>query len=214
MKFQTLLSMVPDCGLFRSGSILAGSEDPHGVRRQLSRWVRSGRIVQLRREVYLVPPPHRIVSPHPFLIANTLRRASYVSLQSALSYHGMIPEHVPVVTSVTGGRPEEVDTPTGHFQFRHVAAARFFGFREWEVTSGQTVRIATPEKALVDLLYLTPGSEDPGYLEELRIELPGGFDIESLGEMAEAMKSPKVGRAVVRLADIWRRKAGDETTLD
>ena len=49
------------------------------------------------------------VSAHPFVVANALKKASYVSLQSALSHYGMIPEYVPVTTSVTTRRPEEVE---------------------------------------------------------------------------------------------------------
>lgn len=51
--------------------------------------------VQLRRKLYALATPWRRVHPHPFLIANELHHPSYVSLQSALAYHGMIPEAVP-----------------------------------------------------------------------------------------------------------------------
>ena len=101
------MTKIPSTGLFRTGDILAGEKNPQDVRRQLDRWVKAGKITQLRREVYLLQKPYRTVSPHPFLTANLLRRASYISLQSALSHYGMIPEHVPVVTSVTGGRRDD-----------------------------------------------------------------------------------------------------------
>ena len=55
------------------------------MRRQLDRWVKSGRLIQLRRGVYSVAPPYQADAPHPFLLANHLRKSSYVSLQSALS---------------------------------------------------------------------------------------------------------------------------------
>ena len=68
----------------------------------------------------------------------------------------MIPEHVPVVTSVTGGRPEELAPPAGRFLFRHIKRSGFFGFWEIAIAPDPRVRIATPEKALADLLYLPP----------------------------------------------------------
>lgn len=214
MKFDSLLLRVPPTGLFRSGEILAGEPNPKTVRRQLDRWVKSGKILQLRREVYLVKKPYCASPPHPFMAANFLRRASYVSLQSALSYYGMTPEHVPVVTSVTGGRPEEVNTPLGRFFFRHVQSRIFFGFIESEIAPGQTVRIATPEKALADLLYLTPACDERAFLEELRVERPEPFRPEAFMTVVENMQSKKVERAITLLFDHWEEEALYETTLD
>lgn len=214
MKFDSLLSQLPPTGLFRTGDILAGESDPSAVRRQLDRWVKSGKVAQLRRGVYQLQKPYCASPPHPFLAANVLRRASYVSMQSALSHYGMIPEHVPVVTSITGGRPEELETPMGRFHFRHVQSRNFFGFLEREIVPGQSVRIATPEKALADLLYLIPGSDQADYLEELRLERPEGFDPAALTVTAEQMGSAKLKRAVARLMQHWEEEAMYETTID
>ena len=96
MQFGDLLATVRDLPVFRSSFLLAGNRDPADVRRQLARWTRAGRVVQLRRNVYLLGQPWRRIEPHPFVVANALQRPSYVSLQSALAYHGMIPEAAPV----------------------------------------------------------------------------------------------------------------------
>lgn len=184
------------------------------MRRQLDRWVKSGKVIQLRRKVYLLNKPYRDSLPHPFLTANLLRRSSYVSLHSALSYYGIIPEHVPVVTSVTGGRPEQVHTPLGKFEFRHMQGRNFFGFEEKEVAVNQMAWIATPEKALADLLYLTPRSDRADYLEELRLEIPDTFDKEALMETVGIMRSPKVRRAADVLCKRWEKEANYETTID
>ncbi len=110
-----------------------------------------GRLLQLRRGVYVFSEPFRKVEPHPFLRANGLKAASYVSFQSALAFHGLIPEHVPVVTSATAGRPEELKTGLGIFLFRHIKAELFAGFRREKVAERQQALVATPEKAPVDL---------------------------------------------------------------
>lgn len=214
MEFPSLLARLPPTGLFRTGDILAGEKKPEAVRRQLDRWVKSGKVIQLRREVYLLNKPYRQSFPHPFLMANLLRRSSYVSLHSALSYYGIIPEHVPVVTSVTGGRPEQVLTPVGQFHFRHVLSRNFFGFSEKEVAVNQTAWIATPEKALADLLYLTPRSDETVYLEELRLEIPNTFDKHALMETCRIMRSSKVQRAVALLFKLWEKEADHETLID
>lgn len=203
MKIEELADRVPNNGLFRSGQILSGYRRPTHVRRQLDRWVKSGRVLQLRREVYLLRKPYVSSSAHPFAAANTLKKASYVSLQSALAHYGMIPEFVPVTTSVTTGRPEECDTPMGRFQFRHIKTDRFFGFEEVEIAPQQLVLIASPSKALVDLLYLTPHSDNPDYLRQLRLHEPEGFDRDALESVVERMGSLKVKRAIRRIIRLW-----------
>jgi len=100
----------------------------------------------------------------------TSRRTSYVSLESALSYYAMIPEYVPATTCITTGRPEELSTPCGRMIFKHVSQGRFFGFRETDLNRDQSALLASPPKAVVDLLYLTPRSDDESYLSELRME--------------------------------------------
>jgi hypothetical protein len=66
MKFSDLLRIVGDEPLFETGLLLAGDEDPRNVRRQLSRWVENGRLIQLRRGLYTLAAPFRKAKPHPF----------------------------------------------------------------------------------------------------------------------------------------------------
>jgi len=203
MKIEELADRVPSNGLFRTGQILSGHRQPAHVRRQLDRWVKSGRVLQLRRSVYLLQKPYVSSAAHPFAVGNALKKASYVSLQSALAHYGMIPEYVPVTTSVTTGRPEECDTPIGRFQFRHISTARFFGFEEMEIAPDQQVLIASPSKALVDLLYLTPRSDNPDYLRELRLNEPESFDRDALDAVVEQLGSSKVERAIRKVIELW-----------
>ncbi len=207
MNFQGLLLRVAETPLFTTSYLLAGQTSPEGVRRQLDRWVKAGKVLMLRRGVYAVAAPYHQARPHPFVVANALRRGSYVSLQSALAFYGMIPEHTPVTTSVTTGRPEQLNNAVGRFIFRHVKGALFRGFIEREVAPGQRALIATPEKALVDLLHLTPGSDTPAYLEELRATPVPQLDIARLREMAERSASRKVQRAVERLCGLWQHES-------
>jgi hypothetical protein len=119
----------------------------------------------------------------------------------------MIPEYVPTTTSITTGRPERFDTPLGRFEFRHTAKQLFNGFQEIEIAPGQPILIASPEKALVDLLYLTAGSDAEAWLRELRVAPHARFTDESvLKDAAAASASKKVLRAVTRLIDLWRKE--------
>jgi hypothetical protein len=204
MKFDRLLEIVGDEPLFEAGLLLAGDTDPADVRRQLCRWVEAGRLYQLRRGLYSLAPPFQRVRPHPFLIANSLVRGSYVSLQSALAYYGLIPESVPVTTSVASGRPGRWATPLGVYDFRHLRKDLLTGYRRILLAEGQEALVATPEKALLDLLYLEPGADSQGYLDELRLQHLDGLNIAELHRLAHEAGKPKLLRAanlVARLAE-------------
>lgn len=159
------------------------------------RWGKSG----LRRGLYVLGKPYRKIEPHPFLVANHLRRGSYVSFQSALAYYDLIPEHVPAVTSATTGRSETVNTPMGSFIFRHLKAGMLSGCRQVQIADRQQAVIATPEKALVDLLYATPASDSDGYIEELRLQNMESIQVNKLNNEAKTVGSRKVMRAVEKM---------------
>lgn len=210
MDFRELLVLLDDRNVFTTGFLLAGQSNPAHVRRQLDRWVKRGKIIMLRRGVYVLAQPYASQKDHPFVLANAMRKSSYVSLQSALAHYGMIPEFTPVTTSVTTSRPEEIVTPLGRYIFRHVQRRMFFGMREIEVAPGQIARMATPEKAVIDLLYLTPRSDEMAYLEELRLEPSDHLNVKDLRETAIRCGSAKVIRAVEKLVALWKKQGWEE----
>ncbi len=195
MEFADLLKIVGDLPLFRGSLLLAGDLDPADVRRQLSRWKASGKVIQLRRNLYVLAPPWRRVEPHPFLVANELHGPSYVSLQSLLAYHEMIPEAVPVTTSVTTGRPMGFRTALGQYTYRHLGPGAFFGYRRLRVLGDQEALVAEPAKALLDLAYLTPEGERAGHLESLRLEEFDQIGEDQLVAYVRRWAKPKVQRA-------------------
>jgi len=199
MKWESLLALVANEPVFPSAMLLAGDVSASQMRLQLSRWVRAGRLLQLRRGLYTLAPTWRKVEPHPFLAANRLQRGSYVSLQSALAFHGVIPEHVPTVTSVGPGRPEAVRNSLGTFQFSRLAEGLLFGYSKVGVAPGQSAFVASPEKALLDLVHLTTGADSADFLRELRLQNPAAFCLSTLTELAERSGKPKLIRAA-RLA--------------
>jgi predicted transcriptional regulator of viral defense system len=101
------------------------------------------------------------VRPHPFLVANRMVRGSYVSLQSALAYYSLIPEYVAVTTCVTTARPARWETPLGAYVFRDIKPDLFYGYLRIDLGGGQHAFVASPEKALLDLVYLQPGGGAP-----------------------------------------------------
>lgn len=208
MDFECLLELVGDEPVFETALLLAGKVNPDIVRLQLTRWTNSGRVYQLRRGLYAIAPPYQKVKPHPFLIANRMQRASYVSGQSALAFYGLIPDTVQATLSITAGRPERLETPLGVFEFRHIKPDLLRGYRMLALhgpkTAEQNALVATPEKALLDLVYLQPGGDQPAYLRELRLQNLERLDLDELRRQAEIFNTPKLCRAVnaiIRLAE-------------
>jgi predicted transcriptional regulator of viral defense system len=202
MEFYDLLEIVQEEPVFDTGLLLTGNADPREIHRQLSRWKQSGKIYQLRRGLYSLAPPYQKVHPHPFLVANRLVSASYVSLQSALAYYGMIPEYVPVTTSATTSRPARWETPFGIFDFRHIQIAFFDGFRMVDLGEKQQAFVATPEKALLDLIYLEPGGDAIDYLAELRLNNLDQLDWQRIERLARKIEKPKLLRALAIIQDL------------
>lgn len=202
MTWLELLAKVASEPVFPTGFLLVGEVNRANLSRQLSRWVNDGRLLQLRRGWYVLAEPFRKVQPHPFLLANRLKKASYVSLQSALAEYGLIPEHVPAVTSVTTGRPEELRTPLGTFLYSHVQPAWFHGCTRRDLGGGQTAFVATPEKALLDLIYLTPGADELDYLRELRLQNLERLNPDTLRHLAARSGRAKLRRAVEHLLEL------------
>ena len=195
MEFDRLLELIGAEPVFETAILLAGNVNPDNIHVQLSRWTKSGRIYQLRRGLYAIAPPYQKIKPHPFLIANRLQRASYVSTQSALAFYGMIPDTVQVTGSVTTGRPERIQTPLGIFEFRHIKPNLLQGYRMTDL-SGQQALVATPEKALLDLIYLHPGGDTLEYLRELRLQNLDRLTPDNLRKQSDIFDTPKSRKAV------------------
>jgi predicted transcriptional regulator of viral defense system len=213
MDFEHLLELVGDDPVFDTALLLAGKVNPQAIRVQLARWTKNGLVHQLRRGLYMIAPPYQKVKPHPFLVANRLQRASYVSGQSALAFYGLIPEVVPVTLSVTAGRPERLDTLLGVFEFRHVRPGLLRGYRMTDLGLSQQALVATPEKALLDLVYLQPGGDKLNYIHELRLQNLERLDPDVLHRQAEAFNTSKMYRAVETIAHLAQSAEQEYETL-
>jgi hypothetical protein len=125
---------------------------------KISEMIRSGELLALRRGLYVPGPELDLPIPDLFLVANHLRGPSYISLESALSHWGLIPERVHEISSVTIKTTKTYDTPIGRFSYEHLTTPYFsFGIRSVRLTEFQTALIASPEKALCDKIILTSG---------------------------------------------------------
>lgn len=206
MKFNELLDLVADQPLFETGLLLSGEVDPNDVRRQLSRWVSTRKLKQLRRGLYMLAPPYQKISAHPFLIANFLMPGSYVSMQSALAYYGLIPEYAARTWSMTTARPAQWD---GGFHFQHLAPHLFFGYQRVKLPQEQSAFVAIPEKAILDLTHLTPNADDIDYLRQLRLQNLDQLNLQKMDEFARRAGKPKWRRVAEQISRLAHEDSAD-----
>ncbi len=209
MKFDELLKKAGELSCF-STRFLAAGENLSQIRLQLARWVNDGRLIKIHKGLYTFAEPYRKIKPELFSIANSLKTPSYISLQSALSRLGLIPEFVPVTTSITTSRPQVIVTPLGRFEYRHVKKNLFWGYHKLELSEKQEAFVANPEKALLDLVYLTPGGEREEFLRELRLQNFSILNRDILRQYSGKFDSSKIKRALNNIETIIDEGEGIE----
>jgi hypothetical protein len=125
---------------------------------KINELVRQETLIPLKRGIFIPGPSLYLDPPEPFLLANHLNGPSYISMETALSHWGMIPEKVFEISSATVGRSASYSTPIGRFSYSHLALPYYsFGQQQVTLTENQAVLIATPEKALCDKIVTTSG---------------------------------------------------------
>jgi len=204
MKFEQLLLLARNWPIIDTRALLTLGEDTQQLSVQLARWVAQKKILSLRRGLYLLTEAYRKHEPAPEVLANLLVTPSYVSLERALAVHGVIPESVPRVLSVTTRRPCALKTPVGEFVYRYVQPALFFGFVEMSL-GGAIALVARPEKALLDLVHLSRGEYSDARIEELRLQNLDALDPARLQAYAARFR-PRVRRFSERLLSILEQE--------
>lgn len=148
-------------GLRRHGLVLFSTRDaavlfPHQngqvLSLQLHQWCRKGWLRRLKRGLYEIAYPEPFVLPDLY-VANRLYDPSYVSLETALSYYQIVPEVAAQVTSITPKPTRRFKNTHGLFTYCTVRPAAYAGYALIRV-QGQVIRVAEPEKAVVDRLYM------------------------------------------------------------
>ncbi len=203
MKFDELLDRFNGEAYFDYASVaLLFPEGDESIRTALYRFRKSARLLELRRGLYAFAERYRKIPLTGPVVAGALYPPSYLSERWALSFHGVIPEKTVTYTSVTPRTTKIFDNAWGHFTFRTLASALFTGFAI-ETIIGAPVRIATPEKALLDLWHLEEGEWTETRMESMRFEA-GAIELEKLVASAESSGIPRLRRA----AGAWVRYAG------
>lgn len=152
------------------------------TRNQLSRWTKKGKLVSLRKGLYAFHPEEVASAPEILYVANRLYEPSYISMEYALSLYELIPEYVPVVTSVTTRKTMAFNNALGQFSYQQVVPSAFRGFRQEKQEHDRQVFVAEPEKAVLDFLYLNRSK----FREDFEGALIDSFRFQNLGTLDPA----------------------------
>ena len=131
-------------------------EASEGARKQLiHRAANAGEILRLKRGLFLLDKVFRRSDLHPFALAAVLHSPSHISLETALWHHGLIPEALYQISSVTVSRSRSFSTPVGVFSFDRVPSSTpRAGVEATRLENGEWAFIASPLRALADAVYL------------------------------------------------------------
>ena len=180
---------------------------------RIRRMVDDGEIVRVKKGLYVFGAPFRRQPIVREYLANLIYGPSYVSLESAMSYHGLIPERVEAVTSVTLGRSHTFETPFGAFTYLGLPRNRYIVGAGIATTGSVRFIIASPEKALADKVWsdkrlsgTTVGEFGDYLFDDLRIDetMLRNFNSDRLEEISRAYGSTKIANLMRFVTKIKR----------
>ena len=196
-------------------TLLSCLEDYAHPRDKISDLLRKGVVVRVKKGLYVFGEEYRRKPYSREILANLIYGPSYISLDYALQFHGLIPERVEAVTSVTTGRARRFETPVGLFTYRPIPLEGFRnGMDQMETGDRRNFLMATPEKALADKLYDDRGTgistqkQLENYLEKnLRIEMAAikELNAEKLDQIARNYRSRKLRLLANLIGQMSRR---------
>jgi predicted transcriptional regulator of viral defense system len=195
MQYQVLKEQLKDFSVFSMSDIRKIDQKFYPSR--LSQWQEKGYIKKLRRGYYVFADTS-LNEEKLFLIANHLYSPSYVSLESALSYYGLIPEGVYSITSVGTKKTARFQTPVADFVYRNIRPQLLFGYHLKKI-AGQGYKIAEIEKAVLDYLYLNPHIVREADFHEWRFNSEEFILHADIGKLREYAKSSYRKSFCVRL---------------
>ena len=179
--------------------------NPDFDRNNFVRWVKKGLLLRLRQGYYTFPE-YKSKPDFTLFFANRIYRPSYISLHTALAFYGIIPEAVVQITSVTSLKTASFQNEFGEYVYKSIRKELMFGYDIKPIANGQSLQLALPEKALLDILYLYPFYNTKQEMEDLRLDedfLMDELDHQRLKDYLLKFKSKALQKRVELLKDTY-----------
>jgi len=166
---------------------------------QLFQWQNKGYIKKLIKGKYIFSE-QEINEGILFLISNELLHPSYISLETALLWYGIIPEGVYEITAISTKTTVDYKTDIANFSYKHLKNSGFFGYEIHKIErNGREYKIASIEKAIVDYFYLHKDLNSNSAIEGLRFNsevIVNDVDFDKLLEYAELMQNKALSKRI------------------
>ena len=202
MKWDLFYEKVQDMPVIET-KMLRLLFDNKNIELQLNRWIKQGKIIQLKRGFYILEENYRKLDVFEPYIASILKSPSYISLEKALEMHHLIPDVVFSITSVTTKqRPAEFVSRIGRFKYSSIKKEYFWGYHTIELDD-QKGYLADPEKALIDLFYFKQKRISIEYIQSLRLQNIELLKLDKLERYAVKLDVSFVNRAVSELEKLY-----------
>ncbi len=203
MNFIQFRERLFEVGCFNLQQVYAWH--PDFDRNNLTRWIKRGMLLRLRQGWFAFP--ECLKQPdYAHYVANRIYQPSYISLHTALSFYGVIPEAVVQITSVSTLKTAEFRNAFGEYSYKNIKSSLMFGYEPRQMEDGKRLLFATPEKALLDLLYLYPFYNNANEMEELRLDedfMADELDCRQLEEYLGRFENKALERRVKTLLKIY-----------
>lgn len=162
---------------------------------QIAFWVKKGYLKRTKKGLYLLANAQNEINL--LALASKIYAPSYLSLEFALNYYGIIPDIPGTYTSVTSRKTLAYLNEFGNFTYQKIKSDLFFGY-VMQKDRNATFYIATPEKAILDYLYLNKNKlvAQENFWRELRIDEDFRFDLKKIGEYKKLFNDKKVTRLI------------------
>lgn len=154
MNYNTFKNSFRNTPVINISSLEGVDTGSKSIRDNINKWTKKGYIYRLKNNLYTLNENDRKTGVSRFFIANYVYTPSYVSLEYAMYHYGLIPENVYEMTSVTTRKTAVFKNHFGTFSYSNVKFDLFFGYTAMKDENEMHVVIATPEKALLDFIYL------------------------------------------------------------
>lgn len=168
-------------------------------RTKLTSLLRHGDLQRVKKGLYVLGQEYGKGLASLEMLANLIYGPSYLSLEYALSFYGLIPERVEEITSVTCNRKKLFATPFGRFSYHYLPMEKYaVGVSYLRLDAKRGFLIASPEKALIDLVarqkFLREKDSLRAYIEGLRIEEEalGQLNLKKIEQIAKMMRLPQI----------------------
>lgn len=196
MNYLEFKNRMFDLVCFNTNQVYAWK--PDFDRNNFVRWVKKGLLVRLRQGYYTFPE-YKNKPDFTLFFANRIYRPSYISLHTALAFYGIIPEAVVQITSVTTLKTANFQNEFGEYEYKSIRAELMFGYDFKTIANARSIKLARPEKALLDLLYLYPFYNSEKEMEELRLDedfLQDELDLQRLEDYLSGFKNKALQKRV------------------